>query len=40
MVERNTNQVLCADDAVVVVESEEILRQLVEEFGKVCEKGN
>ena len=32
------NQLLFADDTVVVADSEKKLRQLVTEFGKVCEK--
>ena len=32
------NQLLFADDAVFVADSEEKLRQLVEEFGRVCER--
>ncbi|WP_435326736.1 reverse transcriptase domain-containing protein, partial [Klebsiella pneumoniae] len=34
--EWSLNQLLFADDTALVVDSEETLRQLVEEFGRVC----
>ncbi len=36
--ERNLNQLLFADNMALVADSEGRLRQLVEEFGKVCKR--
>ncbi|WP_435331133.1 reverse transcriptase domain-containing protein, partial [Klebsiella pneumoniae] len=36
--EWSLNQLLFADDIALVADSEETLRQLVEEFGRVCER--
>ena len=36
--EWNVNQLLFADDTALVADSEEKLRQLIEEFGRVCER--
>jgi len=37
--EWNLNQLLFADDTSLVADSEKRLRQLVEEFGRVCKRG-
>ncbi len=38
MTEWNVNQLLFADDTALVAESEERLRHLVDEFGRVCKR--